>query len=64
MYTTYNLDVGRVRQQELIDEANRRRTAKAARKARQDRRRKLAGHSYGIDGRQSTARPGRPIRAR
>jgi hypothetical protein len=64
MYNPYSPAVARLRQQELIIEADRRRIAKAALKARWERRR-LAGRPIDIDtsGRQPTTRPALPLRA-
>jgi hypothetical protein len=66
VYNPYNLDLVRRRQQDLIAEADRRRIAKAARRARWQRR-ALAGRPTAADidrdGRQPTARPALPLRA-
>jgi hypothetical protein len=66
MYNPFSVDLARVRQQELVAEADRRRVAKAARKSRRQRR-ALASRPIDadtvMDGRQQTTRPALPLRA-
>jgi hypothetical protein len=57
MYNPYNADLIRIRRQELIEQADRARVAKAARKAHRERR-ALAGRPSEVNGRASTPNPG------
>ncbi len=61
MYNPYSLDLVRFRHQELIAEADRRRIAKAARKAGR-RRRAPAGRPDDTTVRGSATRPAVPLR--
>ena len=48
MYNSYNPDLARVRQHELVAEANNNRATKAARQARRERRRVLSRRSIEV----------------
>ena len=62
MYNPHNLDLARLRQQELIAEADRARVAKAARRARRQRR-VLVDRTINIDNRPTPMGPALPARA-
>lgn len=64
MYNPYSLDLASLRRREMIADADRRRTAKASRRARRQGR-ALSDRPTGADmgGRQPTARPALPLRA-